>query len=468
MEPTVDMLTHAADNPPPSTLVVIAGNNDFSYAISILRLRRYDIVLVCPKERTAEHSQASLYLDWFSDILGHSPPVNDVSPSSPREDARARSNTNAATTTLPPQAPLSQDRNTPSLAGFESLLLPNHPGTFLSHEGVGDPIRGLGAVDNRDEYDCFPPTEPLPPPPSMAPVLLDTKDEGEMERMHTVTHPLTPIISLDVQRPSSAPPSYLSFSPAPSPSSEDVYALTMSRPFDAQGLGEDHSLSDFMGISMSEIDQPISQPQSPGDTSTNTITPQSWVEESSSVFSSNRPAPRSFEQSNFPQAPAPDSTSRSSTSTSYNLPLPTPRPSAPSVERIPSPSLKAVALGHNSKTSPSLETLLPPGPLTPTAPPLPNPSPTFHPPAPDVIPDHFKPLVKKLQLCRAQGQVQPLRPGIAAEIVSAHRGEMEKINASSFLRYAQLAEQAGIVELSLPGEKPWIALRPELYEYHLE
>jgi hypothetical protein len=99
---------------------------------------------------------------------------------------------------------------------------------------------------------------------------------------------------------------------------------------------------------------------------------------------------------------------------------------------------------------------------------LPTSSAIFHPPAPDIVPDHFKSLVEKLQQCRAQGQTHPLRPSIAAEFVSLHRDEIEKLEAASFLRYAQLAEMAGIVELSLPGEKPWIALRPELYDYHVE
>jgi hypothetical protein len=58
------MLLHAGDNPPPVTFLVIAGGNDFTYAISTLRLRRYEVVLVSPKRLGGQYSLASIYVDW--------------------------------------------------------------------------------------------------------------------------------------------------------------------------------------------------------------------------------------------------------------------------------------------------------------------------------------------------------------------------------------------------------------------
>lgn len=59
------MMAHAIDNPAPWTYLLITGDRDFAYAISVLGLRRYDVVLVSP--RTAHislRSQAAVCLDW--------------------------------------------------------------------------------------------------------------------------------------------------------------------------------------------------------------------------------------------------------------------------------------------------------------------------------------------------------------------------------------------------------------------
>ncbi|TFK42910.1 NYN domain-containing protein [Crucibulum laeve] len=67
----VDMLAHAIDNPAPSTIILISGDRDFAYAISVLRMRRYRVVLVTlPNAHASLISQASVCLDWNSDILG--------------------------------------------------------------------------------------------------------------------------------------------------------------------------------------------------------------------------------------------------------------------------------------------------------------------------------------------------------------------------------------------------------------
>ncbi|TFK26435.1 DUF537-domain-containing protein [Coprinopsis marcescibilis] len=66
----VDMLLYAMDNTPPATFVLITGDRDFAYAISVLRLRQYDVVVLSP---THCHSsltlQATACLDWTRDVL---------------------------------------------------------------------------------------------------------------------------------------------------------------------------------------------------------------------------------------------------------------------------------------------------------------------------------------------------------------------------------------------------------------
>lgn len=491
-ELAVDMLTHATDHPPPTTLLVIAGNSDFSYAISILRLRRYDVVLVCPKEQVDQHSQASLYLDWFNDILGYHPGVVNDAPQAPCHTRRSRTSTNATTATVPHSVSPSQDRNTLSTAGSDpsSSSLPSHlPRPPTSRDS---PIHQPEFTDDWNEDDSLPPVELVPPSPP-----LDSKHKNEMERSRT--DGLTSIISLDIQRPSSAPPSYSSFSPAPSPSSEDLFAPNASRPFDNTQYGLDQSFSEFVDTEMDVFEYPISQPLSPADTSARTITPGDLGVGSnlttpldtpklppSVLFlgtetsghhgsGSSRASPGQVSPSQIPTSdipyvmtprqsvlsfePTSDRSSRAPSTVPQNvINLPTPPAALNSDTSLP-PSVPSSLLSMPSSS------VLPDSTPFPR---LPTSSAIVHPPAPDIVPDHFKSLVEKLQQCRAQGQTHPLRPSIAAEFVSLHRDEIEKLEAASFLRYAQLAEMAGIVELSLPGEKPWIALRPELYDYHVE
>lgn len=62
-------MAHAIDNPAPWTFVLISGDRDFAYAISVLRLRRYQIVLFSPPTaHISLKSQATTCLDW-SNVL---------------------------------------------------------------------------------------------------------------------------------------------------------------------------------------------------------------------------------------------------------------------------------------------------------------------------------------------------------------------------------------------------------------
>ncbi|TFK53043.1 hypothetical protein OE88DRAFT_1627373 [Heliocybe sulcata] len=67
----VDMLAFALDHPVPATVILISGDCDFAYAVSTLRLRGYEVVIIAPKPAsTTIKSVASLVLDWDSDVLG--------------------------------------------------------------------------------------------------------------------------------------------------------------------------------------------------------------------------------------------------------------------------------------------------------------------------------------------------------------------------------------------------------------
>jgi hypothetical protein len=64
------MLAYAIDNQAPATIVLISGDRDFAYAVSILRLRNYRVVVVAPPIiHPSLKSQASILVDWNCNIL---------------------------------------------------------------------------------------------------------------------------------------------------------------------------------------------------------------------------------------------------------------------------------------------------------------------------------------------------------------------------------------------------------------
>jgi hypothetical protein len=66
------MLAYAIDNQAPTTIILITGDRDFAYAVSVLRLRRYRIVIIAPPIiHISLKLQASVLVDWRRDILGN-------------------------------------------------------------------------------------------------------------------------------------------------------------------------------------------------------------------------------------------------------------------------------------------------------------------------------------------------------------------------------------------------------------
>lgn len=64
------MLAFAIDHPAPATVILITNDRDFVYAVSVLRLRRYRVILIArPLASISLRSQASVWLDWNVEIL---------------------------------------------------------------------------------------------------------------------------------------------------------------------------------------------------------------------------------------------------------------------------------------------------------------------------------------------------------------------------------------------------------------
>jgi hypothetical protein len=77
-------VTSCRGQPPPVTFLVITGGDDFTNAISTLRFRPYEVVLVCPKSLGSQYSPASIYVDR-QDVFNISSVVVRNSESSARD-----------------------------------------------------------------------------------------------------------------------------------------------------------------------------------------------------------------------------------------------------------------------------------------------------------------------------------------------------------------------------------------------
>ena len=130
----VDILAHAIDFPPPSTVILISGDRDFSYAVSTMRLRGYRVVLLAPgAAHSSLRSQASVVYEWPRSVL---------QPEMPAPTPPPKSRTPAAYAARP-SAPIPIERATPSTVHIGSspasphstLFQPNnstHPGDSIA------------------------------------------------------------------------------------------------------------------------------------------------------------------------------------------------------------------------------------------------------------------------------------------------------------------------------------------------
>ncbi len=66
----VDMMAYALDNTAPATIIVISGDRDFTYGISVLKLRGYRVVSISPViGHSSLRSRATDCFGW-EEILG--------------------------------------------------------------------------------------------------------------------------------------------------------------------------------------------------------------------------------------------------------------------------------------------------------------------------------------------------------------------------------------------------------------
>lgn len=83
------MLAHAIDHPTPATVILITGDRDFVYAVSVLRLRRYRVIVIAPsKIHVTLRLQASSIFAWNGGDIDLTPTQTPTSYQSASSESR--------------------------------------------------------------------------------------------------------------------------------------------------------------------------------------------------------------------------------------------------------------------------------------------------------------------------------------------------------------------------------------------
>lgn len=416
----VDMLIYAMDNPAPATIIVISGDRDFAYAISTLRLRQYDIVLITlSNAHISLTSQASLCYDWIMEVLG----INDseASPAQTHPEANGvrgdadgfrfpplkmgptlRPNTpnKAANVLLPKSSPRKQSTRLRS-SSFHQVN-----GSFSWSSLTPGVASGSGIFQNLAGFQSNP---QINMDPTLAPEnsAVDISDHFYSQRLGMSA---TSASRSDISGPEDQDPFLSASRHHPSPRISSGYDSSPERPISRATPAR------------GGLEAPSPTPQR--------------------TRTSFQPIPTSI---NF-----------ETTSSQGFVPINT------------NQSRGSGTPASFSEASWSSQCSSAPGEVEPLGPPL-HLSPASGGARPAAfIPPHFAPLVGLLQSYHARGMPKPFRPSIAMEIISANNSIYASLpDVKNFTDYAQLAAKAGIVDMGGEGGEGWIALRAEYLEAKL-
>ena len=433
------MLAHAIDNPAPSTTVVlISGDRDFAYALSILRHRHYHIVLITlSNAHPSLRAQASLSFDWISDVLGPVHPTHQST--SPR---RAKTLTRPAhdslhsdskghnpstslfqeindekpassvefTNYFPDKAKYRENCLTTPIRSFRPDFLP--PDLELSKR---QPTAASSASSTlRKEPECPARAIYSPVTSSRHAYLNDS-----IERPLTVSHHSKSLLSFAETTPTLAPHStYVSLR-----GSTSLPNLVLER--------EIASVTDSIPFGYTEI-----LPLKPG-LRGSFPSSQQQINPKPQTLSTINQVDDHYNDPDLPLAHL-----NTYPPTNVTAPLST---SALSHFMLPS------SLSHTDNPFTGRSSVKATNPVQPPPP-----------PPPPIVPDKFKILVQCLKTHRSKGNLRPLRSKISIEI--ARNGSIyRQAGVLKFREYAAIAEEAGIIELGGSEGTAWIALMEPWY-----
>ena len=416
------MLAHAIDNPAPSTIVLISGDRDFAYALSILRLRRYHIVLITHSNaHLSLRAQASLTFNWMSDVLGTVDPTSVLHQlNSPRRGKAS--------------IPLAHDSFHSDIRSYNLSRSP------FQEPYDEKPASSVEFFQDKAKYGdiCLTPPKPdfLPP---------------ELESFKRQPQAAASMASTNLRNGPESPARVI-YSPVTSSSHAHLNdsietPLTMT--------GTSHGSNSSQTSSSGENTPKLAPHESIKSRSHTHIYLQGSTSLPNLVLEhevASVTEPVSFESAMqtqiLPAEPGlrrfydPDGNPDSSPA-HLNIYPPTTNVTTPRPTSAPSFTLPS-SLNHTTMPSVAQSSVK-------TA----NPGP--QPPPPPTVPDKFKILVQCLKSHRSKGNLRPLRTHIAVEI--ARNGTTyQQAGVTKFRDYAAIAEKEGIVALGGWQGTAWITL----------
>ena len=446
----VDMLAHAIDNPAPSTIVLVSGDRDFAYALSILRLRRYHIVLITlTNAHPTLKAQASHCFDWISDVLGPVDPSLWHQPNSPHRGKVS----------------------VPSV----------HDKFYSGHNASGSPVQEsfnqkfptVVELINYFQYkarcreNCLTPPQhdarpnllspgSKPVQPATSSVASSVLHKRPESRAIPICSPVASSCHTDLSRSSTETEAPFIMTPHDSNSSQTI---TPTPDMSARNTPKPEPYGNIMASKFSAHVSLRGSPSLPN-------IAQSEV--------ANVAKPASFE---------------SSMQTCTLSAEPDLRRSSPLFQQqdanVKVSGLLGVDAVDGDPYSQSVHSSLSPPPnITSPAPSFVSPSSLSHPVVPTVlqspveaptplqplsfpaVPVKFKILVRCLKSYRSKGNTRPLRSNVALEI-ACNGTTYRQAGVKKFCDYAAMAEEAGIIELGGWQGTAWIALKEPWYNAFL-
>ncbi|RDB24304.1 hypothetical protein Hypma_008807 [Hypsizygus marmoreus] len=475
----VDMIAFAIDNPAPATIVLISGDRDYAYAVSILRLRKYRVVVICPANSHASlMAQASVHVDWNAEVLGQAGiPEAPIPPANPRPQTRAGS---TASRPFTPRASNPQDlelEDDQELDDDDDIYVPYPP----ESNPYSARMNGFGDKHASSRF-------------GFSPDLTGSWRQTAAPSRAT-SKPQSPPISFRSAK--SSPPS----PPIESQTPERTFVTASNGIFDGSRkaslpTGFQYSEPEPITLKPQAASEPPAarSPWLPGGASASPVATSAHLP-SAPTFkftlpvseASSMPKPPPSESPSVPPpmspmpaatavpAPAPSTpppTRQATLSSPARLtepepaptPAPTPTPTpvlAPmpvTVPLPPPPPAKTASTVisdpprlQSSQAPPPPKTPVPAGPSASSAQSQPH----------AMLPPHFRPLLEVLEnRRRSKGQARVSRSEVGTDLTK-YPGVYKRAGVNNFAKFIALAEKAALVECGTSGYESWIALRPE-------
>lgn len=417
------MLAHAIDKPAPSTIVLISGDRDFAYALSILRRRCYRVVLITlSNAHQSLRAQASVSFDWVSDVLEPVDPTLSHQPTPPRRGK----------TSLPP----AHDTFYSDPIGYNSS-------SSLPHQSYDEKSASIAEFMNnfQDEPRCkefartplkhdvkLPYLERQPFTSPVASNALGNGPQAPGRVIHSRVASCDSYINENTQTP-------LTTTACSSESNCPTRTLTPN-----PSVASTPKVATYENIML---------PRSPTHSALSMSIESPMPESIESTMQMLRVEIESLQESScFQQqqgSQPPINTTRSPPDPS--LAHSDMSPPANVTATLPTPSLIPPSSSRSSATA-----QIPANSRRPT---------------PSIaVPDKFKILIKCLKSHRSRGSLRPLRSKISSEITE--NGTIyRQTRVSTFAEYVAIAETAGIVELGGSESTAWISLKAPWFNARL-